>query len=158
AYDAWDEDNPDDVLTLTRALELAFGHGATTVWAVRVGDNPGPAGIDLASAGGPNVRLEANSAGGRGNESGVNVPEAEATSFVEDETHPGGAPVTLTYPVAQSARNRIQLFDSATRRTTNMGIVYEGTPNAGQALINPATGAVTFHADDEPDATDDQIT
>jgi len=30
-YDAWDEDNP-DVLSLTRALELAFGYGATQVW------------------------------------------------------------------------------------------------------------------------------
>lgn len=156
-YDEWDEDNP-DVLTLVRALELAFGHGATTVQAVRIANGAASASFVLASAGGPNVRLEANSPGEWGNDIEVNVTEADATSFVEDETHPGGAPITLNYPVAQSARNRVRVFDSDTRRTTNFNILYDEAAQPGQAAIDTTSGDLTFHADDEPDAADDVIT
>jgi len=142
-YDAWDEDNP-AVLTLTRALELAFGHGATQVWAVRVANGAAAGSYILNSAAGANVTLSANSPGEWGNELEVNVIAADATSFVEGETHPGGAAVTLSYAVARSARNRVTVFDSATRRTRQFNILYEDgpAPAAGQVRIDTTTRGV----------------
>ncbi|HOU39928.1 MAG TPA: phage tail sheath protein, partial [Promineifilum sp.] len=71
-YDAWDEDNP-TALTLMRALELAFGHGATQVWAVRVANGAAAGSYVLQSDGGANVTLSANSPGEWGNALEVNV-------------------------------------------------------------------------------------
>lgn len=158
-YDAWDEDNP-DVLSLTRALELAFGYGATQVWVVRIANGAAAGSYVLNSAGGANATLSANSPGEWGNQLEVNVTTADATSFVEGETHPGGAAVTLSYPVARSARNRVTVFDSATRRTTTFNILYEDgpAPAAGQARIDTTTGGVEFFAADTPDAADDVVT
>lgn len=158
-YDAWDEDNP-TVLTLTRALELAFGHGATQVWAVRVANGAAAGSYILNSAAGANVTLSANSPGEWGNELEVNVIAADATSFVEGETHPGGAAVTLSYAVARSARNRVTVFDSATRRTRQFNILYEDgpAPAAGQVRIDTTTRGVEFFAADAPGAASDVVT
>ncbi len=160
-YDAWDKDNP-AVLTLMRALELAFGHGATQVWAVRVANGAAAGSYVLNSAGGANVTLSANSPGEWGNELEVNVIAADATSFVEGETHPGGAAVTLAYPVARSSRNRLTVFNAATRRTRQFNILYEdgAAPAAGQVRIDTTTTppGVAFFAADAPGAADDVVT
>ena len=85
AYDRW-VDGASGELTLTRALEQAFKFGATTVWAVRVADNnAAKASADLASAGGPNVTIEALSPGTWGNELTVSVSTADANAVVRDE-------------------------------------------------------------------------
>src|SRR5258706_14764107 len=64
-------------LTLTRALEQAFGSGASTVYAMRVAaagaGGVAPAAATLASAGGPCVALTADSPGTWGNAMTVNV-------------------------------------------------------------------------------------
>lgn len=164
AYDAWDKDNP-DVLSLVRALELAFGYGATTVYAVRIGDNPAAGSMVLNSAAGANVTLSAKSPGAWGNDITVNVLMADAASFIEGETYPGGAAITLAYPTAPSARNRVTVYDSATRRTRTLRVLYSGdpAPAAGQvrilAPVAPALGGVLeFFAGEEPDAADDEVT
>lgn len=160
-YDAWDKQTPDpNALSLVRALELAFGHGATTVYAVRIANGGAASNFVLGSASGSSVTLAANSPGEWGNGIEVNVIGADTTSFVENETHPGGAAVTLSYPVARSARNRVTVFDSATRRTNTFNILYEDgpAPAAGQVRIDTTTGGVEFFAADTPDATDDVVT
>lgn len=157
-YDAWNKETPDpNALSLVRALELAFGYGATTVYAVRVANGGVASNFALNSAGGLNVTLEANSYGEWGNEIEVNVTEADTTSFVENEVHSGGAAIALGHPVAPSARNRVTVFDSVTRRTNPLNIIYEGDPAAGQVRI-AADGTLTFLAGEEPDETDDRVT
>jgi len=160
-YDAWDKDNP-DVLTLVRALEQVFTHGATTVLAVRISSLPvdtdpdaGKATYVLASPGGDCVTLLAQSAGEWGNGLEVNVTDADAHSFVSNEQHNGGAAINLDYtPAVQSARNRITHFIDADQRTRVMNLIYTGTAGPGQVLVDANTGALTFATGEEPAAAD----
>jgi len=155
-YDPWDEDNQDQLLTLVRALEQAFTHGATTVLAVRIADGEASASYLLSSTSGPNVQLNANSPGEWGNELEVNVFDADTNSFVSDETHPGGAAITLNYtPAVASGRNRVSVFVDADQRTKLLDIVYTGTPGSGQVKIDPPSGALTFATGEEPAAADE---
>jgi hypothetical protein len=153
-YDAWDPDNP-EMLTLVRALEQIFTHGANTVWAVRIADGEAKASYLLSSDTGPCVRLEALSAGEWGNDIEVNVAAAETHSFVSDETQNGGAALTLNYPpVVQSARNRITQLIDADQRIRTLNLVYGGdTAGPGQVHVN-ADGTLTFAAGEEPAAAD----
>jgi len=146
-------------LTLVRALELAFSHGATTVIAVRVAsDTASKAAFLLDSASGPCCRLEAKSKGEWGNAIEVNVWEAEEHAYVRNEEHSGGGPVTLNYtPVVESARNRIEVFEDATHRTRLPQIVYGAAPSKGQVSIDKNSGALTFHAEEIPAAADKVI-
>ena len=124
-YDAWDEDNQEGLLTLVRALELAFTHGATTVLAVRIADGEAAAAFVLGSASGDNLRLEASSPGEWGNDIEVNVTDADTTAFISDETHEGGAAINLDYtPAVASGRNRVSVFVDAEQRTKQLDIVY----------------------------------
>jgi hypothetical protein len=153
-YDAWDEDNP-DVLSLVRALELAFGHGATTVYAVRIAAGAARASHQLASASGTNVTLAAKTEGEWGNQVQVEVEAADAHSYVENEQHNGGAAITLNYhPIVESSRNRVTLFVDATQTTRALDLVYTGTPNPGQVQINTTSGALTFATGEDPAAAD----
>jgi hypothetical protein len=158
-YDAWQEGTQNE-LTLVRALEQAFTHGATTVWAVRVANGAHAASFMLASNSGNCVNLEASSKGEWGNEIEVNVTDADAHSFVTGETHSGGpGPFTLNhFPVIASGRNRISVFKDDIQRTRQLNIIYEGTPDPGQVHVNTADGTLTFHADDAPTDDDDRVT
>ncbi|MEZ4662063.1 MAG: hypothetical protein R2911_31315, partial [Caldilineaceae bacterium] len=78
-YDAW-VDGKSNELTLVRALELAFAHGATTVWATRVAfaapGNPASAAKAsylITSAAGECVRLTAKTEGTWGNDLTINI-------------------------------------------------------------------------------------
>jgi hypothetical protein len=153
-YDAW-VDGASDELTLVRALEQLFTHGATTVLAVRIADGEAEATFTLNSAGGPCVNLLASSPGDWGNHLAVNVTAADAHSFVSDETHPGGAAITLDYtPAVQSVRNRITHFIDAEQRTRPLTLIYTGTAGPGQALLDVNSGALTFATGEEPAAAD----
>jgi len=157
-YDAWDEENP-GVLTLTRALELAFAHGATTVYAVRIAaGEPPAASLVLDSAGGANVTVSANTPGEWGNGISVNVLAADATSFIEEEKHIGSGAITLAYPVGSSARNRVTLYRPATRRTETFRITYDGDPTEGHVRINTTDRTLTFFATEAPTQDDDVVT
>lgn len=157
-YDAWDEDNQEGLLTLVRALELAFTHGAATVLAVRIADGEAAAAFVLGSAGGDNLRLEASSPGEWGNDLEINVTDADTTAFISDESHAGGAAINLDYtPVVASGRNRVSVFVDAEQRTKQLDIVYTDPPTAGQVQINTGSGALTFPAGEDPTA-DDTVT
>jgi hypothetical protein len=166
-YDPW-IDGASDELTLVRALELAFDHGATTVFAVRVtgADNQGDttaasASYTLASASGDCVTLTANSAGTWGNDLSVGVSPATEHAFIEDEAHLGseqqaGPPATRitlkNLKVVKSARNRFRLHQDSTGVTRSLRLLYEGglpdddagAPGAGEVKVNRQTGELTF--------------
>src|SRR5262249_35069687 len=109
-YDPW-VDGASQELTLVRALELAFGHGATTVLGLRVSDqdaagNPRAqqAALTLASPAGPCVTLSAASPGTWGNDLQVAVSAADVPPFVEAEQHTGPAVTLAATPVLANAR------------------------------------------------------
>ena len=152
-YDDWDPDS-DQNLSLTRALEIANSHGATTIVAVRVAA-AGAEAADyvLSSAGGEAVRLTAASEGTWGNEITVQVFPADEPASIRDEEHAGGAAIALTHtPVVRSARNRIQLFTDADGITRPLEIFYAGDVGvppalaAHQVTVDTSNGALTFGA------------
>jgi tRNA-binding EMAP/Myf-like protein len=152
-YDAW-EDGASDELTMVRALQLAFDHGATTVYAVRVAsDAAAKSTYILQSAGGDCVELTAKSKGTWGNDLSVNVWKAEEDAYIEDETPAinAGPPVTVDalshHPVVKSARNRITLYTARDGLTRRLGILYDDDtddPAAGQVKVNREDGEMAF--------------
>lgn len=133
-----------DSLTLTRALELAFGFGATTVYAVRVGPGAKKAAYAVKSSAG-SVSLTAASEGTWGNGLGVNVAAATDDAYVIGEAHLGSeTPVKLKYLPKKSARNRVTVRFDATATTQGLEIVDAAAPAAGQVNIDPATGQLKF--------------
>jgi hypothetical protein len=147
-YDAW-LDGDSGELTLVRALELAYSHGATTVIAVRVASaSKAAATYVLRSASGPAVSLAAKTEGTWGNGLQVNVSPADVAALIEDEEHAGSGTVSLDHtPVLKSARNRIHLFTAGDGLTRSMAIIYDDVadaPTASQVKINRTTGDLSF--------------
>ena len=168
-------DGKSNELTLMRALEQAYNHGASTVFAVRVTSTEAiAAGPNFIAAWNQNTKarqatftvegdtagtvvamLRARSHGTWGNSMAVNVFDAEDDAFILNEEHAGPAPVTLERnPVAESPRNRVKVLLGATGQTKVFAIIYTGAPLAGQVQINKATGALTFFAGEAPIAGD----
>jgi hypothetical protein len=172
-YDAF-VDGKSNELTLVRALEQAYNHGASTVFAVRVtGTEAAAAGENFVAAWNKNTKarkatfavagetagtvaatLKARSHGTWGDRLSVNVFDAEDDSLVHEE-HSGPAPITLGRKpiVADNPRNRIRVILGATGQTRVLTVV-TAAPTARQVRINPATGALTFFAGEEPVAGD----
>jgi len=172
-YDPWISGKSGE-LTLVRALEQAYRHGAGAVFAVRVtsteaaasGDNFIPtwnkntkarhatfsvAGETAASTA---ARLKAKTHGTWGDRIAVNVLAAEEGAFIPDEQHDGPAStVTLNRKVAASARNRVRMSIGLTGQTKVFTIV-AGSPSAGEVQLDPATGTLTFAAGEDPKAGD----
>jgi len=143
-YDRW-VDGASNELTLNRALEQAYKYGATTVWAVRVATTGvASAGVDLASAGGPNVRLDAVSPGSWGNGLTVAVTTSDRNALVTGETVAGTPPTLAHTPVVQSAVNRIVVQPSGGGADSVPPIVYDTAPTPTQVGISTATGVLTF--------------
>ncbi len=153
-YDAWIDGNSDE-LTMTRAIEIAAAHGATSIIALRVSDvdnNGDPTAASatylLSSAGGDCVTLEANSPGTWGNEITVQLVAADGAAFIEAEQHAGNAAGNLAHtPVLKSARNRVALFTVADGVTKSLEILYDDVadaPTANQVKIDRTTGGLTF--------------
>jgi len=133
-------------LTLTRALELAFGFGATTVYAVRIGAGAKSAAYAVPSKTG-SVALTATSEGSWGNGLGANVTTSADDAYVVGEKHLGAAlPVTLKHlpKPGGSARNRVTVFFDATATSQPLEIVTGGAPTPGQVTIDFATGQLKF--------------
>ena len=155
-------------LTLVRALEQAFSHGATTIFAVRVAgsgaDAPAKAVYTLKSTSGDCVTLTAKTDGAWGNDLSVNVTDAEEDAFIENEKVPTSGAGALTLKrtkVVKSSRNRITLrIDAAgiTRVYSGTNILYSddggAAPAAGQVKIDQAAGGLTFPAGEVPAAAD----
>ena len=147
-YNPWINGSSNE-LTLVRALEQAFSHGATTVFAVRVASaGAAKASYMLKSASGNCVKLTAKSEGEWGNDLSINVASAEENAFIEDEAHLGSeaAPITLKHKPVKSARNRISLSVDATGVTHILKILYDGdpAPGAGEVKVDRATGQMSF--------------
>jgi hypothetical protein len=165
--DAWQGGSADE-LTLVRALDLAYRHGATSVVALRVTGKTGggadvaqKSGRTLTSPGGECVRLRANTPGTWGDSLYVNVAAlgtGDDPPFIEDEAHAGSeAPVTLARtPVLKSARTRVRRFADATGVTSSLRVIYDDDPSApaaGDVKIDRTTGALTFGT--APEAADE---
>lgn len=155
-YDPWVDGNSSE-LTLVRALEQVFNHGAVSVLAVRVaGSSKAAATYTLKSAGGNCVQLTATSAGTWGNDLTINVSAADDDALISGEKHAGNDLTLKRKPVVKSARNRVQLHVDATNVTKFLQIVYDGDPGptAGQVKVDRTSGAMNFFAAEAPVAAD----
>ncbi|HET6233024.1 MAG TPA: hypothetical protein VFE05_23305, partial [Longimicrobiaceae bacterium] len=143
-YDAW-RGGTHDELTLVRALQLVFTHGATTVYAVRVaGGSSASASITLASATGNTAKLTARTPGEWANDLTVNVAGAEESPVIEKRFHGSDLPISLPLKPIQSARNRVQLTEDLTGISRALRVVSgAGAAAAGEARLDPTTGAMT---------------
>jgi hypothetical protein len=151
-YDAWVNGNSNE-LTLMRALEQVFNHGAVSVMAVRIAGNSKAAALYvLKSASGNCVQLTAKSEGTWGNDLTVNVAPADDSALISGETHAGTDLTLKRKPVVKSARNRLQVHIDATNVTKSLQIVYDGdpAPTSGQVKIDRTTGAMSFFAGEAP--------
>jgi Phage tail sheath protein subtilisin-like domain/Phage tail sheath C-terminal domain len=148
-YDAW-VDGTKNELTLVRALEQAFNHGASTVFAVRIASNSKTsASFTMKSASGDCVKLMAKTEGTWGNDLLLNIAPAADNPFIANESHSGSeAPMTLKHIPVKAARNRVTLHVNATNTTRPLQIIYDADPgpSAGQVKLNTASGVVTFFA------------
>ncbi len=146
-----------DELTLLRALDLAYDHGARDVIAVRVASGEAQAAFDLQSASGVCCTLLARTPGNWGNDLGINVSPAEENAVIEDETHTGGVAISLDHTqIVESARNRISVLASGSTVPVDRTVVYAAA-NAGEVQLDTATGALTFAAGEDPGASDTVI-
>jgi len=153
-YDAW-QGGTQHELTLVRALELAYRHGASTVFAVRAASANAHKATFAVSAGGgiTAVKLEALSEGTWGNDIGVNVSPAGEGAFVS-ETIAGPAPIKLARtPDPASSRNRVRVHLGATGQTRVLPVV-PGAPAAGQVGFDGPGKQLKFFAGEEPKAGD----
>jgi hypothetical protein len=152
-YDLWIDGNNNE-LTLVRALEQAFRHGATRAYAVRVASgNEAKAISTLTSASGDCVRLDAKSKGTWGKELAVNVVDAEEHALVEDEEVQVASPNLAHAPVVKSARNRIRVKPGGGGLIQTLQILYDDNPNvpvAGQVKVDRSSGALTFGISPDP--------
>lgn len=116
-------------LTLTRALELIYGNGASGVVAVRVaGASASSASVAVLDAANRTVAtLSARSPGTAGNNLRLQVVAASEPCRIERELYTGGFD-RLTYPrVVPSAQNQIRVTRGQSRRTDVLTIVYRRT-------------------------------
>ncbi|MES1241717.1 MAG: phage tail sheath C-terminal domain-containing protein [Acidobacteriota bacterium] len=151
-YDAW-VDGASSELTLVRALEQAFRHGAGTVFAVRVANGtPASAAFTVAAAGGAGAELVAATPGTWGNAISVEVTAADERAFIRGEDNPGANPVVLSRTPEASARNQVRVRYLSGQ--TRVFPVVSGSPGLGQAQISGAN--LVFNAG-EPLTADDTV-
>ncbi|MBW4710433.1 phage tail sheath subtilisin-like domain-containing protein [Roseobacter sp. YSTF-M11] len=162
--DAFDPDNPGDELTLIRAIDLAYDHGARDVIAVRASVPEGQPGVaehasfTVQSAGGDCCTLLAKTPGNWGNDLGINISPAEENAVIADETHNGPVPISLTHTqIVESARNRIAVLASGSTVAVDRTVVVGAAPAAGEVQVDLATGDLTFPAGEEPGGADTVI-
>ncbi len=157
-----------DELTLVRALDLAYDHGARDVIAVRVTGKDASvppettaasAEFAVASAGGTCCTLTAKTPGSWANELEINVSAAGEPAVVVDEETTAGAGFTgfsLEHGVAaESVRNVVSVIPEGssvpirpTVRQSNAAAPGDLAP--GEVHIDLGNGNVTFVANDVP--------
>ncbi len=158
-YDPW-IDGKQNELTLVRALELAFNNGATTAFAVRVaGASAANANTQLTSAGGANVKLEAEYPGTWGNDLKINVWDADQAAIVENEKHSGGAAITLSHtPIAKNASNRIRMNNRVLNIGYDDGAGHVDPLQSGGVTVKLTDGKLTFPPGEDPSSNTDTVT
>lgn len=150
-YDGW-TDGASGELTLVRSLQHVFGNGASTVYAVRTG-NAVAASLILPDDTGPVLRFAGKTPGTWAHEISISIKAAADNGFVEDRRQDvgGGTLQPLHARIIASPRNTIRLTRGATGRTQRLALAISGAPQRGRrAVVNPADGVLTFHADDTP--------
>lgn len=153
---------PGQELTLIRAIDLAYDHGARDVWAVRIAGTTAAADFLIASAGGDCCRLTAATPGSWANSMEINITAADESAIVtgEEIAGTGAAALQLAHTtVADSVRNSVSVLAAGASTPTSFTVIHgaTGAPAAGQAEIDPATGALTFEAGEAP-AVGDTVT
>lgn len=154
--DAFNPASPGSELTLIRALDLAYDHGARDVIAVRVGTGAVAANFLIGSAGGDCCTLTAATPGSWANELQVNIFAADENALVAGEEHAGtGGVIQLDHAtIGQSVRNRVEVLLDGSTTPIVPNIVYAGAvPPSGEVDINTANGEMTFAAGEEPPGT-----
>jgi len=154
-YDGWVDGNSSE-LTLVRALQQAFANGASTVYAVRTGAAD-TAGLSLPDGTGPVLRLVGRTPGTWAREISVSVKTATSNGFVEDRRQAvTAAPLQpLHAGIAPTPRNAVRITRGATGKVVRLALATTGAPaKSRRAVVNPADGVLTFHADDVPVAGD----
>lgn len=135
-YDPWDGGTNNE-LTLVRALEQAFRHGAGAVFAVRVAaGTPVAAAYTVAAAGGVGANLQASSPGTWGNELTIEVSAADERAFVRQEGLAGANSVALRQAPQASAQNRVRVRIFATGQMRVFRIVDTAPDAAGEVQIS----------------------
>ncbi|MEW6737899.1 MAG: phage tail sheath subtilisin-like domain-containing protein [Acidobacteriota bacterium] len=153
-YDSW-VDGKSDELTLVRALQQVFDNGGSTIYAVRCADNTAAAASrTLLDSNGAVVTLTGKTNGSWAHDVTVKVNNASENAFVEENKQivtAGPTTQPLHKDIADSARNTIKVTKTATGQTFRYSLKTSGQATAGKSvLVNPATGVITFHADDVP--------
>jgi hypothetical protein len=138
-----DYDQPEDgshPLSLSRAIQLLYGNGATSIVAVRVaGASKSSASFALQDKSARTVAvLTALTPGTWGNQIAITVEPADADCTVSNEQMKSGFDRLRYGSVLASAQNAIRVTRGATRRTTNLQIVYKRVVRA--ATVTPAAG------------------
>ena len=154
-YDGWAGGTADE-LTLVRALQQIFGNGASTVYAVRTGAAEAAA-LTLGDDAGAVVKFIGTTPGTWAREIAVSVKAAAENGFVEARRQDvgGGALQPLHANIVASPRNVIRVTRGATGKTARLALAISGAPQKGKrAVVNPADGVLTFHADDTPASGD----
>jgi hypothetical protein len=155
--DAFVASNAGDELSLVRAIELAYDHGALDVIAVRIANGATAAQYLVASASNDCCLLTAATPGSWANQLEINVGAADEPAVVEDEALTGGGTNfnLLHATVAESIRNTVTLLRDGSTIPEVPTIVYNtGAPGAGEVDINTGTGGVTFPVAEAPGAAD----
>jgi hypothetical protein len=113
-------------LTLTRALQMAYGNGATNVVAVRVA-SPRAASANYAvkdSSGNTVATLTAATPGTWGNDIQLSVDDAKAPARIVGEKQTSSFSALAYHRVLLNPQNRIQVLRGDTRRVDTFDIVY----------------------------------
>ena len=162
-----DPANPIDpgspMLTLVKALQLAYDNGASSIIGVRVAGT-GVASATFAlpgeSANTMVATLTAKTPGTYANNLRVQVAPAQDRAHIVNET--SASNVKLNYGgVAGVQGGKISLRRAATHRVDTFDVVFPApapaptpAPAVGQVVISPDTGALTFEATQVPAAGD----
>lgn len=146
-YDSWIDPGTlaprTDALTLTRALELVFGFGGSTVYAVRVAAAGAAKGTASVASATGTVALTAKTEGTWGNDLGVNVATATDDAYVHESGSATASPALLHKP-KPSARTRVTYHTGTTSHA--LDVFFDvATSAAGQVSINTTTKALTFN-------------
>ncbi|MFN8475299.1 MAG: phage tail sheath subtilisin-like domain-containing protein [Anaerolineae bacterium] len=138
AYDKFDApDTANSPLTLLRALEIAYSHGAATVFAVRVASNSAAAAKPSSAIAGTNVSLEALSPGSWGNGLTATVGSADAGGNIPLTISLGSQEETF---LVKTAQDIVQRIGDARQGSVLVKTTVSGTPTGN---VTPTAGGST---------------
>jgi len=136
-------------LTLTRALQLVYGNGASSVVAVRVASSHCSAATYALKDGSGNTVavLSATTPGTWGNNIQIAVDAAKTPARITGEKQTSGFAALAYHRVLPSSQNRIQVLRGDTRRVDTFDLVYRFVATAETVLKN---GSGTFQLGNTP--------